>query len=83
MGTTADVEVRAELGRSARTRLNRKGGRMIPHEFTIGPFQFQWDSDSHEMFINRGEEHVGTIEYVFMDTWQNFYEAANPYRGPG
>jgi hypothetical protein len=56
---------------------------MLPDEVTIGPFTFEWDSSSHEMFINRGEEHVATVEHVFMDTWQTFVQSAFPYTGPG
>lgn len=52
-------------------------------EVRIGPFLFEWDSKSHEMFISRGEEQVGYVDHVFEDTWRSFLEAARPYQGPG
>jgi hypothetical protein len=49
----------------------------MPDEITIGPFIFEWDSKSNEMFVSLGEdEHVGTVEYVWSDVWSEFVKAA-------
>lgn len=55
----------------------------LPTEITLGPFLFVWDSDSNEMFLNRGEDQVGYVDHVYEDTWRAFVYAARPYQGPG
>lgn len=51
---------------------------MIPGDFTIGPFMFEYDSDNNQMFVSKGEEMLGMVEPVYIEDWQSFYEAATP-----
>ncbi len=67
------VDLRVEKGRAS----------ALPNEITIGPLEFVWESATHELFINRGEEHVGTVEHIWQDTWEAFVREAKPYHGPG
>jgi hypothetical protein len=44
-------------------------------EVEVGPFIFQYDEKHKEMYVNRPEEHIGTVNSVWPEDWAKFLGA--------